>query len=64
MKNMKHLKQFITFTGNFAKLSTPLVKVINFNQFITFTGKFANLSKRLGKSEKYETSQTIYHIYW
>ena len=49
---MKYFKIFITFTGNFAKLPTPLVKVINCNQFITFTSKFTNLPKRLGKSEK------------
>ena len=48
---MKYFKIFITFTGKFAKLPTPVIKLVNFNQFITFTSKFTNLPKRLGKSE-------------
>ena len=64
MVNVINSALLFTFTGNFAKLPTRLVKVINFNQFITFTGEFANLPKGLGKSVKSETFQSIYHIYW
>ena len=49
---MKYFKMFITFTGNFAKLPTPLVKVINCSQFIISTRTFTNLPMSLGKNEK------------
>ena len=45
------LHNYQAHTGNFTKLPTPMVKVINFKGSITFTGKFAYLQMLLGKSE-------------
>ena len=66
---MKYFKTFITFTGNFVKLPTPSVKVINCINLLHLLVNLQTYQRGLVKVKKINISnnlspyQSIYYVY-